>query len=681
MIIYQNQRITKSNIFKIYLFAIAFNPNLHLNISSGDEYQDDFEDNLSPVKQPTHLAKSHLSALPSTTSKALRSDAGKSTTSNAEKCIQKYSEKHPFKAMEKSILDARRTLDRLKGTEEKVLAMEDEEQKKLYVDNQNKKLRKELKRMNDNLNKLIDYIKDLHLKKKDEKQRPISGILRARHEEVKNSDKQIMNLMTEHQRLTKRLSEISDPSYMINLRNGIKEAEDKIKQLKREKKDLEVEQFRKERKMDKIITYNEPENMRGINDAQKELEVVSTKLNKLHQKREKLQEFKATQDEQMAALKNRLEKVMKKAEEYGINEDIKQEEIKMKEEKKMAEKENLLRKKKIILQAFDSQKKKVDLEIMKEKKDYKELCSKKKKLNMQLDEKINVLKDKTEKMSELIEKAKKYSDPNTQELLSKWEMSNQKMKDMYELEAANREEMKDKSNDPTPKDIDKLIKKMQKEKPPSKKKLPEVKSHKKSINEFDSDADSKTNKSITSSKKPPNSERSSILGSMAKPPLNIESKREMSDNESDIKDEKIEDRIKEQSDTQSQKEEVRSNISKPSFSSKPFGKPKFATKPAFGARAESNESRGKNTYKPDFESVGNASDKAEERPQPSVFQKEPVSFSEKYGLAGQSSKQDRSLFPKPNPIEENKNQRIRNIPSENYVPSGMEQQSQPRSRR
>jgi myosin heavy subunit len=511
MIIYQNQRITKSNIFKIYLFAIAFNPNLHLNISSGDEYQDDFEDNLSPVKQPTHLAKSHLSALPSTTSKALRSDAGKSTTSNAEKCIQKYSEKHPFKAMEKSILDARRTLDRLKGTEEKVLAMEDEEQKKLYVDNQNKKLRKELKRMNDNLNKLIDYIKDLHLKKKDEKQRPISGILRARHEEVKNSDKQIMNLMTEHQRLTKRLSEISDPSYMINLRNGIKEAEDKIKQLKREKKDLEVEQFRKERKMDKIITYNEPENMRGINDAQKELEVVSTKLNKLHQKREKLQEFKATQDEQMAALKNRLEKVMKKAEEYGINEDIKQEEIKMKEEKKMAEKENLLRKKKIILQAFDSQKKKVDLEIMKEKKDYKELCSKKKKLNMQLDEKINVLKDKTEKMSELIEKAKKYSDPNTQELLSKWEMSNQKMKDMYELEAANREEMKDKSNDPTPKDIDKLIKKMQKEKPPSKKKLPEVKSHKKSINEFDSDADSKTNKSITSSKKPPNSERSSIL--------------------------------------------------------------------------------------------------------------------------------------------------------------------------
>lgn len=99
----------------------------------------------------------------------------------------------------------------------------------------------------------LDYIKDLHLKKKDEKTRPISHLLKARNEEVKNSDKQMMNLMTEHQRLQKRLEEIANPSYMIDLRTNIKDAESQIKKLKREKKDLEVEQFRKEKKMDKII--------------------------------------------------------------------------------------------------------------------------------------------------------------------------------------------------------------------------------------------------------------------------------------------------------------------------------------------------------------------------------------------------------------------------------------------
>lgn len=66
--------------------------------------------------------------------------------------------------MEKAVLDARRTLDRMKGSEETVENLADEEQKMIFVDNQNKKLRKELKRMNENLNKLLDYIKDLNLK-------------------------------------------------------------------------------------------------------------------------------------------------------------------------------------------------------------------------------------------------------------------------------------------------------------------------------------------------------------------------------------------------------------------------------------------------------------------------------------------------------------------------------------
>ena len=121
-------------------------------------------------------------------------------------------------------------------------------------------------------------------------------------------------------------------------------------------------------------------------------------------------------------------------------------------------------------------------------------------------------------MAELIEKAKKYSDPNTQELLTKWEVSNKKMKDMYEQEMVKREEMSKSNNEPDSKDIDKLIYKLQQNKPESKKELPEVKSHKKSIQNDDSDEDVKTVKSSVSNKKSI-TEKQSVVSSSSKPPL------------------------------------------------------------------------------------------------------------------------------------------------------------------
>ena len=74
-----------------------------------------------------------------------------------------------------------------------------------------------------------------------------------------------MNLMVEHQRLKARLDEVSNPSYMIELRNSIREADKKIRLLKREKKDLEVQQFRREKKMEKIIDpYGDPDGMKPV---------------------------------------------------------------------------------------------------------------------------------------------------------------------------------------------------------------------------------------------------------------------------------------------------------------------------------------------------------------------------------------------------------------------------------
>lgn len=121
-------------------------------------------------------------------------------------------------------------------------------------------------------------------------------------------------------------------------------------------------------------------------------------------------------------------------------------------------------------------------------------------------------------MAELIEKAKKYSDPNTQELLTKWEASNQKMKDLYEQEIVKREETSKSNTEPDSKEIDKLIHKLQQSKPEPKKELPVVKSHKKSVKNDDSDEEVKTVKSSASNKKSI-TDRQSAMSNSSKPPL------------------------------------------------------------------------------------------------------------------------------------------------------------------
>jgi hypothetical protein len=121
---------------------------------------------------------------------------------SAEKYIQKIAEKHPSKAIERSVAEARKILEKVKES-----AANAAELSQASSGKQSKQLNKALKLMNEDLNKLIDYIQNIDLKKKKE-ERPVSQLLKVRNEEIKNSDKQMMNLMTEHQRLQSRLDEV-----------------------------------------------------------------------------------------------------------------------------------------------------------------------------------------------------------------------------------------------------------------------------------------------------------------------------------------------------------------------------------------------------------------------------------------------------------------------------------------
>ena len=71
----------------------------------------------------------------------------------------------------------------------------------------------------------------------------------------------------------------------------ITEAGREITRLKKEKKDLEVDQFRREKKLEKIIhSGGEPEGAKQLLDAQKESEVLAEKIRKQLEKQARVSE-------------------------------------------------------------------------------------------------------------------------------------------------------------------------------------------------------------------------------------------------------------------------------------------------------------------------------------------------------------------------------------------------------
>ena len=127
-------------------------------------------------------------------------------TSNAERYLLRAGEKHPYRHMENAVIDARRKLDRMKGTGNALSVIADEEKQLQLLENENATVRNELKSLNEHLTRMLEHVKDQNIAKGRKKsERPTSQRLRARDEEIKNSDKQMRNLVHEHQKLTRRL--------------------------------------------------------------------------------------------------------------------------------------------------------------------------------------------------------------------------------------------------------------------------------------------------------------------------------------------------------------------------------------------------------------------------------------------------------------------------------------------
>jgi cysteinyl-tRNA synthetase len=153
------------------------------------------------------------------------------TSKQTKFTLKTIEERNPYQFIEKALAQAKDKLDKMKGTKNFIESLTDNEKKKRYLKNENKQLRDQLKAMSDNVNLLIEKMNHEALrKKKMEKDGESVGSTRVRaaDQEILNTDKAVQNLLKEHTKLRKRLEEVQNPEFLIDLKKQLKEVEIQI---------------------------------------------------------------------------------------------------------------------------------------------------------------------------------------------------------------------------------------------------------------------------------------------------------------------------------------------------------------------------------------------------------------------------------------------------------------------
>jgi len=207
----------------------------------------------------------------------------------------------------------------LEDTDSLINNMTDDDKRMIFLRNENKSVREELKRLNKLLTELVEFRRAM-LKKKPMTARGPKPEVNA--QEARNLEKMLNNLENEHKKVSGRLEEISNPQYLVDLKERIIALDLKIKKAGKNKKNLEVEQLLREKKIDKVIDVGEPEYAQEIGHIKTESNILDKKIRELDEALNRnsstIEEIKQKTEE----VKNQYKKLQETAEKEGINENI-----------------------------------------------------------------------------------------------------------------------------------------------------------------------------------------------------------------------------------------------------------------------------------------------------------------------------------------------------------------------
>lgn len=127
---------------------------------------------------------------------------------------------------------------------------------------------------------------------------------------IMQADKATLSLIKEHDKLKKRLKLITQPDFLANLKRDLRVTEEEIKQQEKLKRQLKVDQLKREKKLEAITSeQNEPDVMKQVYDTTQRLQFLTEKLRTLERENEKAEEARNVQLAQLEELRQRLAKL------------------------------------------------------------------------------------------------------------------------------------------------------------------------------------------------------------------------------------------------------------------------------------------------------------------------------------------------------------------------------------
>lgn len=129
-------------------------------------------------------------------------------------------------------------------------------------------------------------------------------------QELKNAEKQLYTVESEYERINARFGQVTDPQYVLDIKERILSYSEKIKKLEKHRKKMETDQFHREKQMKKVIDTGELEIAQHINAAKTDRLIVEGKLQEaentisngtssLQNQEKKLEDLKALYQKQL----------------------------------------------------------------------------------------------------------------------------------------------------------------------------------------------------------------------------------------------------------------------------------------------------------------------------------------------------------------------------------------------
>ena len=199
--------------------------------------------------------------------------------------LDKYIKNNPVRDLEKSLKSIKENIKKLEAELADSKSIQNEHKRQKTLQRVNKDLRTELKKLSESSTILCDELQKKHYKKKKTPRKLDGEVeIKIKDREIENADKQMNNLLSEYNAVKKRIEQVGDYNYAVELKAKVQENEQKIKENEKLIKEMEQDQKRRDIQMNRMVKEEKTEKMRKVDYKHSKLTYLQEKINELNKK-------------------------------------------------------------------------------------------------------------------------------------------------------------------------------------------------------------------------------------------------------------------------------------------------------------------------------------------------------------------------------------------------------------